>query len=357
MRILVAHPGASMSTSDVYTGLTSALRTRGHEIFEFALDSRIEASGKWLTYCWRKGGKQPNLEPTSADVLYHACEPLVARSLRVMPDLVLVVSGMYIHPDIFVLMHRANLPVAVLFTESPYDDERQERLLPFIKIGWTNERVSSRGGVHYLRHAWNPDIHVTTGDEDASVPSHDVVFVGTCFEERIELLSAVDWSGIDLGLYGNWGEQLGSRHHLRQYVKGGYVPNEYAAALYRRAKIGLNLYRQSKGFGKGAPRISAAESMNPRAYELAATGCFTISDYRPEVEEIFGGLVPTFHDPSELRPLINRWLADESGRARVRAALPHAVADHTWLSRAAQIEADLYGVGIGVSLAKQAVNA
>jgi spore maturation protein CgeB len=86
--------------------------------------------------------------------------------------------------------------------------------------------------------------------------------------------------------------------------------------------------------------------MNPRAYELAAAGCFTISDYRAEVDEVFGALVPTFRHPNELRPLLDRWLADESGRARVRAALPTRVRDHTWYVRAAQIEADLQGAGI-----------
>lgn len=351
MRILIVQPGASMSTSDVHTGLSAGLRTRGHEVFDYALDSRIEASGKWLTYCWRKGGKQPSLEPTSSDVLYHACEPLVARALRVMPDVVLVVSGMYLHPDIFVLMHRARLPVAVLFTESPYDDERQERLLPFLRMAWTNERLSARNGVQYLRHAYNPDIHLPTG-EDEDIPSHDVVFVGTCFDERIELLSSIDWTGIDLALYGNWADHLGSRSHLRKYIRGSYVPNEVAAALYRKAKIGLNLYRQSKGFGKGAPRIKAAESLNPRAYELAATGCFSVSDYRAEVAEVFGDLVPTFQDSDELRPLIDRWLADESGREFVRASLPQAVAWHTWHARALQIESDLHGVGIGASRAQ-----
>jgi spore maturation protein CgeB len=340
-----------MSTSDVCIGLTSGLRSRGHEIFEYALDKRIECSGAWLTYCWRKGGKTLP-KPNPSDIVYHAGEELIARALRVMPDVVLVVSAMYLHPDIFVLMQRAGLPVAVLFTESPYDDERQARLLPFIRLAWTNEKTSAGEKAKYLPHAWNPDIHGLSDPIPDDVPSHDVVFVGTGFEERIELLSAVDWTGIDLGLYGSW-DLLGSRHHLREYLKGGYVSNARANHLYRKARIGLNLYRQSKGFGRGAPRIDvAAESLNPRAYELAASGCFTISDHRSEVSEVFADLVPTFTASEEVRPLIDRWLSDESGLARVRAMLPLAVAQHTWHARAVQIESDLHGVGIGTSRAQ-----
>jgi hypothetical protein len=354
MKLLMVHPGASISTHDVYVNITAALRDRGHELYEYALDGRIERSGAWLHYCWHKGGKKPEMKPTSSDILYHAGEELVARALRVMPEWVVVVSGMYLHPDILILLRRAKLRTAILFTESPYDDERQVRLLPHVQLAWTNERLSAINGVHYLPHAFNREQHRPDAEhlyED--VPRHQVVFIGTCFDERIELLKSVDWTGIDLALYGNWGDNLGSRHRLRKYIKGDYVDNTYATSLYRNADIGLNLYRTSKGFGKDAPRIARAESLNPRAYELAATGCFTISDHRDEVTEIFGDLVPTFNGPVELRQLIVKWLADGDGRARVRAQLPDAVRNHTWHERVRQIETDLQGAGIGASQAVQ----
>lgn len=358
MKILVVHPGASMSTSDVYDGLVEGLRARDHTIWDYSLDARIERSGAWLTYCWRKGGKSLP-QPNSSDILYHAGEELVARALRVMPDVVLIVSAMYLHPDVLLLLSRTSLKgrIALLFTESPYDDERQVRLLPFVDVAWTNERWSAReltnvaatvpgaAAVGYLPHAWNPERHGILGPVDESVPAHDIVFVGTGFEERVETLAAIDFDGLDFGLYGSW-DLLGSRHKLRKHLRGGYVDNAQATMLYRRAKLGLNLYRLSKGFGKGAPRITHAESLNPRAYELAAAGCVTVSDAREEIVEIFGDAVPTFSDPREVRPLVDRLLADPEGLARRRGRLPGLVRDHTWHARAAQMEADLYGAGI-----------
>lgn len=353
MKILIVHPGASVSTADVATGLTAGLKARGHALWEYALDARIERSGAWLTYCWRKGGKSVE-RPTQNDILYHAGEELVARALRVQPDVVLVVSAMYLHPDVFVLMKRAGLKAAVVFTESPYDDERQVRLLPYVRVAWTNERLSANGGVKYLAHAWNAEVHWPDGPVDDDVPAHDVVFVGTGFQERIDFLSAVDWTGLDVGFYGSW-DLVGARSHLRQHLRGGYVHNARAVQLYRRARIGLNLYRTSMGFGKDAPRIGYAESLNPRAYELAATGCFTLSDNRAEVAEIFGDLVPTFRSASEVRPLIDRWLADGAGRARIQTALSAAVASHTWQARAVQVEADLLAAGLGQAARAPAV--
>jgi hypothetical protein len=358
MKLLCVHPGASSSTHDVYVGMTEALKERGHEVWDYSLDSRIERAGAWLTYCWKRG-KKALPQPTAGDIIYKASEELVARALRIHKedaplDCVLVCSAMYLHPDVFVLLRRAGIKVAVLFTESPYDDEQQEKLLPYVSVAWTNERISARDGVRYLPHAYRPSVHqphpVGVYDvDDPEVPAHDVVFVGTGFKERIEMLQGVDWTGIDIGIYGDsWG-LMGSRAKTRKHIRGGNVDNADVAILYRKAKIGLNLYRKSKGFGNGAPRIAAADSMNPRAYELAATGCFTLSEYRAEIPEVFGDMVPTFETPKELEALVRQWLADDVGRERVRAALPGIVSAHTWQARAAQIESDLRGAGIGAS--------
>jgi spore maturation protein CgeB len=212
---------------------------------------------------------------------------------------------------------------------------------------WTNERssvaafasVNPRSG--YIAHAWHPERHMPEPQEhDADVEAHDVVFVGTGFTERIEWFKAIDWTGINLGLYGSW-ERLGSKSPLRQCVRGGQVNNVATAALYRRAKVNLNFYRKSMGSANNAPRITYAESLNPRAYELAACGAFHLSDYRAEVAEKFGALVPTFSTPKEAEGLIRRWLADETGRRTVAAQLPACVAEDSWVHRARQIIGDV----------------
>ena len=172
------------------------------------------------------------------------------------------------------------------------------------------------------------------------MPAHDIVFVGTYFQERIEILSAVDWAGIDLGLYGEC-SPIPSRSKLRQYIAGGVTDNATTAALYRRAKIGLNLHRQSKGFGRAAPRITHAESLNPRAYELAASGCFQISDYRPEVEEKFRTSVPWFVDGPDLERLIRAWLSAPTLRQDCADEACQLIQGETFAARARQLVADL----------------
>ncbi len=348
MKILAVSPGASYSTSDVADGLFAGLTEHGCQLIRYRLDLRIDWSRRDLAATWRRlRRKDPSkAKPTTADVFYLAGIGALEMALRHEVDVVLVVSAMFFHPDVIVLMRRAGLKVVVLFTESPYDMPKELAVAALVHGCWTCERSAVRElatvapAVGYLPHAWYEGRHAPGAQPlDASLQAHDVVFVGSGFHERVAWLNAIDWTGIDLGLYGSW--EIGSRHPLRRYLRGGIVDNATTAGLYRRAKIGLNLYRTSQGWGKAAPAIAHAESLNPRAYELARCGAFTLSTYRAEVPEIFGDLVPTFTEAAEASQLIRRWLADDAGRAQVQTLLPACVAGASWEARASQVLADL----------------
>jgi len=353
VKLMFIGPGASWATADVAAGLRDGLTHHGVEIVDYALDTRIARSQSWLYYNWRQHKKtNPDIaKPNKVDVFLQAGRDAfwVAWWIKTFRglDAVFLVSGMFVHPDVAMVMKASGLPIFVLFTESPYDQEKELAFAQIVDGCWTNERsavdafrrVNPNSG--YLPHAWHAARHLPgpqPGDE--ALPSHDVVFVGSAFTERVEWLSAIDWTGIDLGLYGSW-ESLGSRHPLRRFVRGNQTDNVRTAALYRRAKIGLNLYRTSMGWGKQAPQIAHAESLNPRAYELAACGAFHVSTYRAEVPEIFGDLVPTFTSPAEAEDVIRTWLANPAGRADVAAQLPACVAESSWRNRATAVIGDL----------------
>lgn len=349
MKVLLFGPGASWATADVEAGLRYGLLAHGVEVIDFPLDVRMRKVSASLNFLARKVKKRhpDSPKPTVADLVYLSGIEALPLALRHQVDAVVVVSGMYLHPDVADLMKRAGLRVTVLFTESPYDLAREIPMAARVDACWTNERSVVRdfeavtSSVGYAPHGWHPERHAPGARRgDADVPAHDVVFVGTVFPERLRLLESIDWSGIDLGLYGHW-KGLPSRHRLRRYVRGaGPIENTVAAALYRRSKIGLNLYRQTTMWGQ-TPQIARAESLNPRAYELARCGVFHLSEFRAEVPEVFGDLVPTFRTPAEAEALIRAWLADDVKRARVAAELPAAVAECSWADRAAGIIDDL----------------
>lgn len=368
-RVMVIHPGASWSTSDVYDGLTHGLRAWGAEVIEYRLDGRIEHEHNAMAALFRRAKRRHRERvadvprPTRVDTVFKASEGAVAMALRKRADVVVLMCAMFFHPEAIVMLRRANTKVVLLCTESPYDlaeevriatllaqpDEYAGQPLNPVSGVWTNERSSVPAFLAvnpyagYLPHAWHPDRHTPTSQAlDAEVAAHDVVFVGTGtgFRERVEFFEAIDWTGINLGLYGSW-EGLSPRSPIRQFVRAKQVSNVLAAALYRRSKIALNFYRKSKGSGPGAERITYAESLNPRAYELAACGAFHLSDPRAEVAEKFGDLVPTFTTAGEAEALIRHWLADDAGRAAVAAQLPARVAEDSWVHRARQVLGDL----------------
>lgn len=334
-----------MSTHDVFAGLVEALRASGDiGVAEFRLDGRIERSRGWLSAQYRQMKREyPEKtwpRPTDADVLFHATMGLVERALMRACDGILVVTGMFLQPDFLEMARRAHLKVYLLCTESPYAIEQEVALARLADGVWSTEaavldrlRAVCRH-VAYLPHAWRPGVHDVATSQERQLPAHDVVFVGTYFEERVKLLEQVDWTGIDLGLYGMT-DMIPKRSKLRAFIRGAVTPNPIAAALYRRAKIGLNLYRTV------APGQSAV-SLNPRTYELAAGGACVVSEYRQEVVEVFGVTVPTFRTGPELEAHVRALLADEPRRGALGAGAKAAVLEATWQSRVDQMRRDLH---------------
>lgn len=343
MTILLLHPGSETSTADVFNGLNAGLRAHGVEIAEYALHRRLAYSSKLLHIAWRhKRKREPNMPaPTLVDCCYHACLGVFEKLLRFKVDAVIVISGVLVPMETLALM-RSSAPVGVLLTESPYLMDHERALARMSDVVWTNERSivpelrELQRHSFYLPHAWLPGVHDKATDD---APAHDVVFVGTGFSERVALLEAVDWTGIDLGLYGNW-RAVSPESPLQSFIRSTEVENTYAASLYRRAKVGLNLYRTQVGLVPGQ-HIEHAESLNPRAYELAATGSFHLSTPRAEVSETFGPLVPTCETGDELTTLLRYWLSHDEERRAFADRLPALVAEDTWIARGGQVLREL----------------
>jgi len=357
MKLLVIHPGANFSIHDVAAGLVRALIGQGHEIGAYGLADRIHVATRWVDYMRRLARQRDPSVTMDRDerlnrIFDEASKDVLAMALDNGVDGVLVMSAMFVPAQTLWRLRRAGIPTGLVLTESPYDDERHEKLAPLADIAWVNERTSVprlravQTETHYLPAAYDPTTH-TAGAQpgDDEVPAHDVVFVGTAFQERADLLAAVDWTGIDLGLYGNWSECVGrwrgkARRSLEPHIRGSLVNNRYAAALYRRAKVGLNLYRSSIDFG-GKAHIDVAESMNPRAYELAACGCCQVSNghARTEEDEVLGLAARTFHDAAGLEGQVRYLLANPEAREWCRGIALDNIRLHTFDARARQVMA------------------
>ena len=362
-KILVVAPGADFSTKDVGTGLVRALMGMDVQIGAYDLTGRIAKATGFIDYMYRTARRndptipKPEKQERLNRIFDEAGKDILNMALDNQVDGVLIISCMFVPAQVLWRLKMAGVVTGLVLTEAPYDDARHVALAPLVDIVWTNERTSVprlrevQPETHYLAAAYDPATHapqapyIYPGDEE--VPSHDVVFVGTAFQERVELLAGVDWAalGVDLGLYGNWSDCVGqwrsaARRRLEPYIRGGLINNRHAANLYRKAKIGLNLYRSSIDF-QGLAHIDAAESMNPRAYELAACGCCTISNgmARLEEDEVLGLAVRTFHDADGLAGQVRYLLDNPEAREWCRGIALTNIQPHTFEARARQLMA------------------
>jgi hypothetical protein len=349
MKVLVVESGAAWGTAEVEAGLCAGLVAHGVDVVRYRLDVRLARARRYLLGEWRFDGKPTGKEPTTGDLIYHASTEALIKALREQVDAVIVVAAIFFSPDVIILMRRAGLAVTLVLTESPYDMGRELEYAGYASGCWTSERsvvpqlraVAPHAG--YLPHGWHPTVHRPESQpDDAALPAHDVVVIGTGFADRIKWLEAIDWTGIDLGIYGHW--DLPRRSKLRPFLRDGTTANTTAAGLYRRARLGLNLYRQRSSLKDEGPYLTG-ESLNPRAYEMAACGLPHVSTPRAEVAEIFGDLVPTATTPEDGAAAIRAALAESAAARQLRRmALIETVAEASWITRATTVLADLRGL-------------
>lgn len=333
MNLLVVHPGASWATHDVHVGLVEGLKANGVNVCEWRLDGRMTMAHNWLHYLWRKQKKASQdtawTKPNQVDVMHHATTGIVERAIEKRITDILIVTAMFIPLDRIELMRRAGLRVWLLCTESPYIMDQELAMAKACHGVWTNERAAVpafqavQPNTAYIKHAWRVGVHDVP---PARAYSSDVFFCGSMFPERVKWFSEIDWSGIDFHLYCR-PVDVPKRSGLHQFLKGGITPNREMIQLAQKSKIAINLFR-------AAP--VAAESLNPRCYELSAAGVCLVSDERAEWHEKFPD-APVVSSPAATSALLRELLSDESRRQAIAAQQRAAVQSDTWLVRSRQV--------------------
>jgi hypothetical protein len=70
---------------------------------------------------------------------------------------------------------------------------------------------------------------------------------------------------------------------------------------------------------------------------MAACGLFFARDPRPESDELFGGILPSFGSPEEASDLIRWWLARDGLREKRAAQAREAIAGRTFTEHAKKL--------------------
>lgn len=335
-RIAVIEPAQAFSVMDVCDGLCAGLRANDCEVLRYPLSDALA-----ITSVLHSLAVEYRPEIAAAyDPHANASHALTNWCYWKHPDAVIAVTGDNLHFMAVQTLRRMGFPTAILCTEAPYrTTERERHDAAHYDYVFTNERkalplytFNDPARVHYLPHAYSLERHTPGAAEDGE--RCDVLFVGTGFDERKALFGAVDWAGIDFRLQGTAWDAFVDAEMFVARIRD----NADVVRGYRAARVNLNHHRTTGSYHDGTQiRAGDAESLGPRAYEIAACGGFQLADdSRPELDEVFGGSVPTYRagDSADLERQIRYWLAHDDARERMAAEQHEAVLPHSWAERA-----------------------
>jgi spore maturation protein CgeB len=274
-----------------------------------------------------------------------ASKGLEAKMYEMQPDLLVVISAFFLTDFQWKLFRQRGQKVALILTESPYEDDRQiaqiERAEPTVTLindptNLTRYRNGNRH-VYYMPHAYDPMKHRPGKVKQ----TRDFIFVGTGYPSRVEFFEQVDFTGLRATIAGNW-RGLEPDSHLRDlllYEKADHCSyNSETIELYQSAKVSANLYRASTNAQGEANSASLGQgwSVGPREIELAATETFFVREPRGEGDELFP-MLPTFSEPAEFGELVRWWASHDRQRKRVAVAARAAIQDRTFDAHARRL--------------------
>jgi hypothetical protein len=330
MRALVVNPGPNFSVADVARGWARGLADLGVDVRTFELDKLLD----YFAYAYTDRNGEVVKAHTEAEAIQLAAGQIKAACYDWWPDLVLVVSGFFMYPQLVDIMRNRHRHVVLLCTESPYEDEAQLQKATWYDGVVLNDPTNldafaevCDGPALYAPHAYDPAVHYR-----APAKRHaDVSWIGTCYPSRAAFLEQVDWSGLDVSFGGNFKDAPESLLRFVGHEPEECVDNDVTAEVYRGSLASFNIYRAETN---GQLSDSAdGYSMGPREVEMARCGLFFCRQSRPESDEVFP-MLPTFSDPQELGDQLRWAIANPEARMMAAERAFAAVEDRTFPNNA-----------------------
>ncbi len=327
MRIMVVHPGADCSVSDVHDGLVGGLRQNGAQVESLNANDRL-----YFYIHAHVPDRHGDLKRAFSELQAVA---LTSREIKTAaydfwPHVIVFVSGFFINPDILPVLRSRGHHLVLWCTEAPYEDDKQLAVAGHFDTIILNDPLTIdkyraiQPRTWYLPHSYDPKRHRPGRPRKEFVC--DFGWVGTGFPSRVRFLEQVDFDGIDVCLGGNW--QFIEDSPINRWVRNPHgrkwMLNNETVAVYRSAKVGANFYRTENTSG-----VESGWAMGPREVEQAATGLFFLRDGRGEGDELLP-MLPTFTGPDDFGDQLRWWLAHPEARQRAADAARSAVADRTF---------------------------
>lgn len=190
-------------------------------------------------------------------------------------------------------------------------------------VKWADEirsKVSTR--VEALMQCSDADVF-HPDEEKSEQYANEILFVGNSRKIFRRVISDVMPPEYGLSVYGaDWEKLIDAK-----YIKGRSISNSELYRYYSGCAVLLNDHwddMREKGF------------VSNRLFDAAASGAFVISDYMPEIHDIFGDCIVTYKNREELHEKIRFYMTNPDERRKIASAGRELVAkNHTFENRTA----------------------
>ncbi len=199
----------------------------------------------------------------------------------------IVIDGMAIPENLILTANKMGITTAAITTEDPHSIDHTRKFHSIYDYVFSNDlNAAEMFGVHYLPTA--ADFRCAACDET----DVDVLFVGAIYPNRCRVLEGVVESclanDISIRVVGPI-YKCQPHGFLADIVEDRIVSTEECLKMQSRAKVCLNLFRDACSSKTGHNTLQVIPySLNPRCYDVPVCGSTLLTDYRPEVVELFG---------------------------------------------------------------------
>jgi len=256
------------------------------------------------------------------------------------PDIFLEAGGHRIFPGTVKKIRRKGIKTVLWTIDPPREFKPIIESFPFYDFVFTGgsealEILKDYGtdNLYFLPFGCDPDYAypVEVNKEEKNLYGSDVVFVGSYYPNRLEILEKI--SDFNLGVWGPGWDKISLNSPLKKCIREvrGIDYKEWRR-IYSSSKIALTIHYQD---GK-----TLCYQASPRVYEVLACKSFLLSDNQRDVVRLFepGMYLDVFSDVDELRNKINYYLNNEEERKTIaERGYEEVINKHTYLHRVREI--------------------
>jgi len=276
------------------------------------------------------------------DLLKFLGDILLARVRDFHPDLVFFLAQAPVEPKLLKALRGEGPLLAYWFVEDFQVFPYWRDLAPEVDVFFTLQREPFFSELKqlglkqfaFLPLASDPEVYrpVSLTPEESRHLGAAVSFVGAGYQNRREFFQGL--LDFDVKI---WGSDWNLNSPLGPVIQkqGARVSEEEAVKIFNASRINLNLHSSPYHLGINPE----GDYLNPRTFDLAATGAFQLVDARGQLPEFFKPEeeVATFLSLAEARVMIDHFLAHEEERLRVaQKGRERCLRDHTYTVRLGQ---------------------